>query len=434
MTRALLVYHRPSLGRLIGDAANVSENIAAFGRHSKFQVSEVNAALGFPPGLPGTGFDAVILHYSLFAYGPKGYLLGEEFLDWLSRFRGYKVAFFQDEYHFCKKRFAFIDEFGIDCVYTMLEPPHAEQVYGAKTKASKIVSHLPGYVGTELVEAADRLRKSDAERGIDVGYRGRPSPPYWGRGGQEKWEIGVRFAELAADRDLVLDIGTGEEERIYGEDWHRFLVDSRATLGAESGVSCFDLEDEVLEEYQRLSADGSEPTIEELEKGALGRWDGKIPYRTIGPRNFEAAAFGVTQILFEGGYSGRMEPMRHYIPLAKDFSNLDEVLERFGDPALRGELAANARRDLIDSGENSYERFIEGFDRTLAEAGLRPEGAVAGTDIERALRVPARRRAARRASEAWEWLAWRRPRTWRVLNALSRPIVVPLRKVTNRNR
>ena len=99
-----------------------------------------------------------------------------------------------------------------------------------------------------------------------------------------------------------------------------------------------------------------------------------MPLRTISPRHFEAAAFGVCQILFEGHYSGAMEPMRHYIPLRKDFSNFDEVIGRFRDESLRRELAANARRDLVDSGNYGYEAFVAGFDRTLEEAaGLDPE-------------------------------------------------------------
>ena len=75
----------------------------------------------------------------------------------------------------------------------------------------------------------------------------------------------------------------------------------------------------------------------------------EIPYRTISPRHLEAAAFRVCQILFEGRYAGLLEPMVHYIPLRKDFSNLDEVLDRFRDADLRAQIAENAYRDLIAS-------------------------------------------------------------------------------------
>jgi hypothetical protein len=251
-----------------------------------------------------------------------------------------------------------------------------------------------------------------------------------GRGGTEKVEIGRRFAELAADSGLALDIATSHDERIYGDAWHRFTADSKATLGSESGVSCFDLEDEVRLEYERLSADGHEPTFEEMERGALGRWDWKIPYRTISPRNFEAAVFRVAQILFEGSYSGLMEPLRHYIPLKKDFSNLDEVIERFRDDDLRRELTENAHRDLVASGECSYERFIAGFDENLIEAGV-------GAEVSRELVQQADRATGRTLSERWRRYRDTRinrigvdhPRWYRFLLRLERVLYFPVRVV-----
>ena len=374
----LLLYHRPVLPWEGSEAVNVNENIDAFGRYSRFPVQSVNTAVvwnpyyGSHPDLADLEFDAILMHFSLFRPGIEPYWMSDPLREHLKATGSYKIAQFQDEHHWCKKRFGFIDEFEIDCVFTMLQPPYAEQVYKRYTKVPKVVSHLPGYVDPRMVEAADSFSKPDEERRIDVGYRGRPIPAYMGRGSQEKIEIGTRFAERAAGTGLILDIATGEEDRIYGDDWYRFMADCRGTLGSESGVTCFDAEDEVLEQYERLSEGGREPTLEELERGALGRWDGKIPYRTIAPRNFEAAALWSCQILYEGSYSGLMEPMRHYIPLRKDFSNFDEVIERFRDPKVRRELTDNARRDLIDSGENTYERLIASFDSTLIDAGLTP--------------------------------------------------------------
>ncbi len=334
----LFVYNRPTLSWEIGEASNVDENIAAFARHSRNRVWSVNTDLywsttwgrAYDPPLGDLDFGAIVIHYSVFGAGPQPYLLGDELLDFMRRSKAYKVAFFQDEFHWAPKRFKFIDEYGIDCVYTMLEQPYADQVYGEYTNASRVVSHLPGYVGPELIKGAERFAKPDAKRSIDIGYRGRASQAYWGRTGRDKERI-AEFAERAAGSGLALDIATAEEKRIYGERWHRWLADCKATLGTESGVSCFDPTGEVLEQYVAAAQGGSEPTYEQLEGGALGRWDEKIPYRTIGPRNFEAAAMRVCQILFPGSYSGLMEPMVHYIPLDRDFSNLDQVIERFGD-------------------------------------------------------------------------------------------------------
>ncbi len=423
----LFVYHRPTRRQFV-DAANVDENIAAFPRHSKFQVWGLNTDIGTPPRLPRLEFDAVVIHYSVFLPLERGYLLGDDLLGWLDRSSAYKIATFQDEHHYCGRRFAFLNDHGIDCVYTMLEPPHAEQVYRENTKASRIVSNFPAYVGPELLETADRFAKPDAERTLDIGYRGRPMPAYMGAGAQEKSEIGDRFAELAAASGLSLDIGTGEEDRLYGDDWNRFVGNSKGTLGVESGVSCFDLHDEVRAQWEALAADGHEPTVAEMQDGALGEWDWKIPYRTISPRNFEAAAMRMCQILYEGHYSGVMEPMVHYIPLKKDFSNLGEALERFRDDDVRRGLTENAHRDLIASNAYGYQRLVEGFDDVLSEAGLVPkrsasELAAVGRRLKPALR-----------DRVTGWIDYRsaklkleHPRVWNWIWIASRPVFVPLR-------
>jgi hypothetical protein len=103
----------------------------------------------------------------------------------------------------------------------------------------------------------------------------------------------------------------------------------------------------------------------------------------------------VCQILFEGKYSGILQPMVHYIPLKKDFSNLDDVIRGFRDAALRRTLTENAYRDLIASGGYSYERFVASFDDELLAAGLQPQA-----DETLAAAVTARLARDRRQREA----------------------------------
>jgi hypothetical protein len=255
-----------------------------------------------------------------------------------------------------------------------------------------------------MLKAAARFALPDSERPIDVGYRGRSLAPYMGRGALEKSEIARRFAALAADSGLTIDVTAREGERLYGDAWWRYLGSCKGTLGVEAGVSVFDLEDEAYREYRRRVIE-KPVSIEDLEKGPQGRLEGYVHYRTASPRHFEAAAFGVCQILYEGRYSGVMEPMVHYIPLRKDFSNLGEVLELFRDRETRSRITANARRDLIDSGKWSFERFVlDRVDTTLIEAGLQPElGPRTSEAIDRVLRVGERRRRARTRLR-WEWV------------------------------
>lgn len=378
----LLLYNRPFTAR----AGTVQEHVDAFQAHSGFPVWPVNTELGFPPGLQEFRFRVVVLHYSLFH--PAGYSLDAGFLDYLHACRqSYTIAFFQDEYHYCQRRFRFLNDHQVDCVYTLLEPAQFPKVYGRFTNVPSLIYSLPGYVPRELEVRGRGNIKPAAERGIDVGYRGRKLPAYMGRGAQEKYDIAVEFQRRASGTGLRLDIEAEERQRIYGNKWFAFMENCRAVLGVESGVSIFDVEDEVRPHVERLVAENPGISFEELSERLLSPWEERIPYRTISPRHFEAAALRTSQILFEGEYSGLMQPMVHYIPLRKDYANFDDVVSMFNDAAFRQELADNAYRDLIASGSYTYEKFIAGFDQGLREAGFAPAAATLDRrPIDRALR------------------------------------------------
>jgi hypothetical protein len=424
----VLIYHRPTHW-WYKDASAIRTHIGAFRRHSRFATWEINSDYGFPSALADLRPGAIILHFSLFGSGE--YRLDEGFLNWLDACRDTaKIAFFQDEYYFCQKRFAFVNDHAIDLVYTHVEPQYIPEVWGRYTPEARAIFNLPGYVDDDVLAAAERFARPEDRRDIDVGYRGRPLPAHMGAGSQEKREIGERFKALAAGSGLRLDIETSIKSRLYDDDWHRFLGRSKATLGVESGVSFIDLEDECHAEYLQLRATtGREPTLQELQAGALGRWDGNIPYRTLGPRHFEAAAFRVCQILYEGHYSGAMQPMVHYIPLAKDFSNFDEAVTALRDPATRKRLTDRAYEDLIASGRYSYATFVAQVDQELLGAGLTPDLDPTGrAAIDVALRKGAmRRRAVRfqeRSVDLARYLAFRvvAPISLRIRRALRRPI------------
>jgi hypothetical protein len=422
----LVLYHRPTQW-WFKDAATVREHIHAFARHSRLTVFEVNTDHGFPSGLAALEPGAILLHYSLFGSG--NYMLDPAVQRYLRRTRAFKVCFFQDEFYFCQKRFRFVNEHDIDLVYTHVSPRFMPQVWGRYTPRTRAVFNLPGYVDEHLLAAARRFARPDSERDLDVGYRGRPLPPHMGTGSQEKRIIGERFAEMARATALRVDIATSEGSRLYGNAWYVFLGRSKATLGVESGVSFMDLEDECHAEYVRMRKQGHEPTLEQLHAGALGRWDGNIPYRTIGPRHFEAAAFRVCQILFEGDYSGAMQPWVHYIPLAKDFSNFAEVVRALQDAALRRRITESAYEDLIASGRYSYARFVAEVDHELMGAGLRSDPA--GAEVE-AMRLALRRGSLRRRLRTelrrpvtgLHYLVWRvvAPISMRVRRALGLPV------------
>jgi len=369
----LLIYHH-----VLGpNAPTIMEHVNAFQRHSRFAVWKVNTELGFPPSLRRYRFASVVLHYSLFGSHP--FKLEMPFYEYVrDSVDSYKIAFFQDEYRFWPERRSLLNDLKVNCVYTLVEPRYFDDTYLKYTDVPKLVYTIPGHVPEDAAETAAGLTKPDPHRTVDIGYRGRRGPYYLGRGAQEKHLIGIEFRKRAAGLGLRLDIETEEDKRIYGKAWPRFLANCRAVLGVEAGSSVFDVDNIVRPQCAALLAGNPDVCVpdcdfEEMYEKVLVPHEGKIYYRTISARHFEAAALRVCQILFEGKYSGILKPMVHYIPLKKDFSNFDAVIEMFRDERLRRELAENAYVDLIASGKYSYRNLIEGLDNELLAAGISPD-------------------------------------------------------------
>lgn len=389
MAGLLLVYHCP----IAKTPVFIEDHIDSFREFSQHEVRTINTELGFPDGLERFEFQVLVLSFTLFAWKP--FFISQEFREYIQNSRAYKVAFFQDEYRFWPERSEFINGCNIDCVYTNIEPPYFDETYRKLTSAKKLVHYIPGYISTRQIKDGLRFSRQDSEREIDIGYRGRPTYHYMGKGAREKNVIAPKFIEMAVGSGLVMDIEAAEERRIYGEDWLRFLGNCRGVLGVEAGVSIFDLNDEMRPRYEQIMKERPDISFDEISRLLLHEFEDKGVYnRMISPRVFEAASVHACQILFEGRYSGILIPDVHYIPLKKDFSNFDDVMRKFRDPVIRRRLTDNAYRDLIESGRYSYKAFVEEFDRNLSDAGIvsREDLTRMGTEVELLIREQGYRR------------------------------------------
>jgi len=369
----LILYHLPIFYK---QAATVKEHIFSFIKHSEFPIYGVNTELAFPKDLSKYSFDAIILHYSLFATGHT-YEFSPAFLNYLRENQDTtKLAFFQDDYRNCQKRFKFINDHNIDTVYTWQPEKNRDLVYKKYTNASNVFTTLTGYVTPELPHIAKKFRKPTSERTIEIGYRARQLDYYMGIGAQEKHEIGEKFLKIAQEKeyDLILDIEVQDQKRLYGDDWYRFMGNCKGMLGVESGVSIVDVEDKVRKGCDAILKENPSITFQEMYDQFLHEWDNKLPARSLSPRHFEAAAFKTCQILFEGEYSGILKPNVHYISLKKDFSNVDEVVQAFKNDDFRNQIVENAYNDLIDANKYGYEAFIhDEVDSYLKDIGLVPQ-------------------------------------------------------------
>ena len=333
-------------------------------------------------------FDVAVIHYSV-VLSSLNYL-SADFRDKLRRFRGLKVEFIQDDYRWIDRETAASRDIGINVLFTVAPEPAASQVYDERLPGVRRVLTLTGYVPENLV---GRPIKPLGERTIDVGYRARDLPFWLGRLSREKVWIGQRFLERAPAYGLRCDIAWTEDQRIYGERWIEFVSSCRATLGCESGASIADFDGSV--EQAVLTFMGAHPraTFEDVHEAVLRPYEGNVVMNIVSPRVFEAAALGTALVMFPGEYSGVVSSEKHYIVLEKDFSNMDDVVDKLRDDKLVSAMTARARHDLIESGRWGYRAFVDQFDQVVdADARTMRGRSIAlryrATQAERAMRVP----------------------------------------------
>jgi len=362
LSTILLLYHREP----VPNAATIMEHAMSFSQYSKFPVYSINTVYGFPGCLKGLEFDIIVLHYSVLGFSldkETPLLLDDRFIEYLHKSKAYKIAIPQDEFHFCQQRFCFFNQLQLDCVYTLYEPKYWKNTYGKYTRIPKVLYTIPGFVSDNLIHKARVYAKKSDRRTIDIGYRGREITLCAGEAGWEKQWIALGLK--ARPNSLVMDIETSEKERLYGNNWYKFLGDCKAILGTESGSSITDIDGSLQRKPNSIQAYISAKPI-------LTPYENNIPYRMISPRVFEAAAFRCAQILFEGYYSGIISPDVHFLPLKKDFSNFDSVMELLQEKAFVKSITLHAYEDLIESGKYHYKTFIALFDSHLVSEGFSP--------------------------------------------------------------
>lgn len=373
----LICYYDPA------GISTVPETVAFMQSHSRYAVTVVNMFehrvpapyLRLPAAVNLDAFDAVVIHNTVSYNIDNVRALDEGLARKLRDFRGAKVLMKQDENFRFRDTARYIGEAGIDVVFTCLPPEAVPVVYPAEAVGpARFERMLTGYV-TPTLRA---LPVAPGPRPIDIGYRGSIQPLSFGWLAYEKRKIGDDVAALLAGRDLMLDISSRWEDRFGGDGWFDFLRSCRATLGAESGASIFDLHGDLEQRCADLEREHAGlPTERERAEAVLAGLadlEDNVRYGQISPRHFEAAACGTLQILFPGTYSGILQPGRHYFELQRDYSNLADAVALVRDDARREEMTARARREVVLARENWIETFVERVDGAIARV-LRDKGA-----------------------------------------------------------
>jgi hypothetical protein len=308
-------------------------------------------------------FDVIVFHYSIVI--ARGYHIRPALRERLAGLRALKVLFIQDEYRWIDATAEAIREFGISVIFTVLNRDIVDKVYHHEwLRSVRKEITLTGFVDESLL---GRAVPNYTERRVDVAYRGRTLPYWLGSFAMEKLRIGERFREAATKFGLSHDISSDEGARIYGGRWIEFVAGAKAILGTESGASVFDFTGEIRSRVDQAVNSTPQIGFEAIRRDLLEEIDGKIVVHVISPRIFEAAALKTLMINYPGEYSGRLTPWRHYVPLARDHSNVDEVIGVIRNSEQAQRIIEAAYREVACNPENSFRAMAAHFDRVVRE-------------------------------------------------------------------
>ncbi|MBL7069127.1 MAG: N-acetyl sugar amidotransferase [Candidatus Omnitrophica bacterium] len=340
----------------------LKDYLYSFARHSTHRVFYLNTAFGVPRYILGIDFDLVIfptIFLTSIRWSRLPYSVLVRKTAVLKKIDAVKIALTQDEFIRTDVISQFINGFGISAVFSVAEEGEWKKIYPDVDRSKvKFARVLTGYLEEKTLRKIQRLFKRKGDRPVDIGYRANKAPYWLGRHGYLKTKIADLFKEYAPKRRFRMDISTEKRDLFLGFDWYRFLLNCKYFIGVEGGSSILDKDGSIRDKAENYLADNPNAGFEEVEEACFKGLDGGLNISTISPRHLEACATRTCQILVEGDYNGILKPNLHYIPLKKDFSNIEEVLKIIKNDSLRGEIVERAYRDIVESQRFTYKDFV----------------------------------------------------------------------------
>lgn len=294
-------------------------------------------------------FEAIVLLHSVFS---NAQLLDGWLLQLVERCRQPKVFFIGNEYKLMPQKMVFAEQLPVALLISQSSSPEVHRLY-----RERLGCDVAGIPNTGLDPELFYPRTPFADRPIDLGYRADDAPAYIGH--TERRDIAEFFQAAAGRYGLRVDISISPQARLDEAAWAAFLDRCKGQLGAEAGGDYFELDDRTRGAVTRYEIAHPHAAFAEIHGVFFAGYRPSVPIRIISGRQIEAAGTRTVQILFEGRYDGYFLPDEHYIPLKKDFSNADEAIRKFRDPALCAALTARAHQVALE--QLTYERLIDRF-------------------------------------------------------------------------
>jgi hypothetical protein len=338
-------------------------------RYARHRVLYVNVAFNVPWGLlRKLNIDAVLFDpmFWVMHWDPTYFTARSAQCLPIKDFSCLKIAIVQDEFLHMDIVNQFLREIGITDVLTCSDPRDWRTIYPLlDPQTTRFRTVLTGYVDERRL--TDVNARKQPVRDIDIGYRAWDNPYWLGEHGTLKVTIGQKIKEAARQRGLRVDIDN-PAQYLIGIEWFDFLQRCRTVLGVEGGASVFDYDGSIKQKVESYILKYPGASFEETRANCFPEDDHRINLSCLSPRHFEAAMTHTCQVLLSGEYNGVFKPWIHYIPVERDYSNIEDVLNAIDNSVLTEQIADRAYDDLVASGKWSYAAFVRYIEVSIIEA------------------------------------------------------------------
>lgn len=353
--RILILYWYPGLSKM---RAAVEHHLKAL-KYSglRHDVIYYNALLGVPSWLIYLDIDVLILHNTFLCLRhSRLFEVWKSRMKWIKNLNCLKMAIPQDEYDYAEILDDWLYEWNISVIFTNFDHDQQKILYPKMSNKAVFYQCLTGYIDDTLAEQYAHKLIPVKDRKYDIVYRASHLPYKFGKHGQLKHEIAKIVYDSAERLGLNSNISTLDKDTILGDKWFDFLASGKTVIGCESGSSALDRCGEIKRKIDAILQHNKTISFQGITDFLPSDWD-NYQFFAISPRHFEAIITKTCQILVEGNYNNVLEPNRHYIPIKKDFSNLDEVISKIKDDEYLTEITELAYNEIYLSGQYSYKTF-----------------------------------------------------------------------------
>lgn len=269
------------------------------------------------------------------------------------RRRGKLVMFIGNEYDILDDKIAFMRTTEAEFVCSQLPIEAARYLY-AECPGARILE-MPHALNPEKYRPIPGVHRT-----TDVGFIGDIYWPFVGD--RERTDLIEWFERNGAARGLSVDI---RKQRVSREEWNVFLNGCKAIIGAESGTYYLNDRGRLLDRARAYNLNENRAaSFEEIFERFYARQPRGVSGKSISSRHFEPIGTRTCQILLEGDYNGLLKPNVHYIPVKKDLSDIDAVLERFRDDSLRARMVEETYEYAL--AHHTYAHRVERLLATLS--------------------------------------------------------------------